>query len=343
MTTLSIDTPAALVTGHSYGDGVTDILEAEGISVIRGDQPLTGRVDPIRSDGLTELSHIEVIVVSHRDSCPAEVISATPRLKGIVSTVIGLETVDLLAANQRDILVAHGAMAENYEGVSEATVMLIAALLLDLLGKQEALRASTNEPGMRGRMVRGKRIGLIGFGRTARGVVDRLQGWGVDVVAYDPYVHETTQGCRMVSLFELVAISDVVSLHVTLTAATRGMIGENELRSMKQDAYLINTSRGAVIDETALVVALREGWIAGAALDVFEEEPLAPDHPLRDLETVILTPHSIGHSQELWDAIPRVAAEQAIAILSDEVPRFVANPEAVSRWREEHSLPNGMS
>jgi D-3-phosphoglycerate dehydrogenase len=328
-----------LVTGHPYGEGVTEILLAEGIGVIRGDPPSRGRIEPVFSGSPSQIEMVEVIVVSHMDSCPAEIIAMAPRLRGIVSAVIGLDTVDLAAADERDLLVAHGATEENYLGVSEATVMLIGALLLDLPGKERVLRTNASESGMGGRMVRGKRIGLVGLGRAARGVLQRLQGWEVEVVAHDPYLHDAPPGVRMVSLPELLATSDVVSLHVMLSAATRRMIGEEELKLMKKDAYLINTARGAMVDENALVRVLETGAIAGAALDVFEEEPLPNDHPLRDLSNVILTPHAIGHSHELWEAIPRVAAEQALAILAGEVPRFVANSHVLPRWKDMVSAP----
>jgi phosphoglycerate dehydrogenase-like enzyme len=328
-----------LVTGHPYGDGVTEILHADGVGVIRGDPPSHPGIEPVFSGSPSQLEKVEVIVVSHMDSCPAELISMTPRLRGIVSAVIGLDTVDLAAAEERDLLVAHGAMEENYLGVSEATVMLIAALLLDLPGKERALREMSSEARMRGRMVRGKRIGLVGLGRSARGVVERLQGWEVDIVAHDPYVVDPPAGVWMVSLHELLATSDVVSVHVTLGEATRGLIGENELELMKEDGYLINTARGPVVDEAALLEALETGRIAGAALDVFEEEPLSKDHPFRGLSNVILTPHAIGHSFELWEAIPRVAAEQVTAILAGEVPRYVANNHVLPRWRGRVSTP----
>lgn len=307
--------------------------------MVRGDPPSGRRIEPVFSGAPSQLKTVEVIVVSHLDSCPAELIAMTPRLRGIVSAVIGLDTVDLAAADKRDLLVAHGAMEENYLGVSEATVMLIAALLLDLPGKERALREMSSGAGMRGRMVRGKRIGLVGLGRSARGVVERLQGWEVEVVAHDPYVYDAPPAVRMVSLPELLATCDVVSLHAVLTDATRRMLGAEEFKLMKRDAYLINTARGGLVDEAALVVALETGAIAGAALDVFEEEPLSDDHPLRGLSNVILTPHAIGHSIELWEAIPRVAAEQVTAILAGEVCRHVANQHVLPRWREMIALP----
>jgi len=265
------------------------------------------------------------------------VMLAAPRLRAVVSTVIGVDTIDLDAANDLGLIVGHGAMPENFLGVSEATVMLIAALLLDLPGKSHLLRSNAPRPlQLQARMVRGKTIGLIGMGRTARGVVERLAGWEVRLQAHDPYVTQEAApaGIRMVDLATLLRTSDVVSVHVTLTSETRHMLGEAELRLMQPHAYLVNTARGGALDEQALYRVLRDGVIAGAALDVFEEEPLALESPLRTLDNVILTPHMIGHSRELMAALPPAAAENVLRVLQGEPPLYVKNPEVLPAWRQ---------
>ncbi len=262
--------------------------------------------------------------------------AAAPRLRGVVSAVIGVDTIDMEAANELGLIVGHGAMPENYLGVSESTVMLIAALCLDLHGKETMLRTNAPRPAqLRARMVRGKTIGLIGMGRAARGVVERLAGWEVRMQASDPYVSQTSapDGVAMVELDELLRTSDVVSVHVTLTAETRHILGEAELRKMRPDAYLINTARGGAVDEAALYRILKDRVIAGAAIDVFEHEPLAPNSPLRTLDNVILTPHIVGHSQELMAAIPPTAAENVLRLLRGEPPLYVKNPEALESWQ----------
>jgi phosphoglycerate dehydrogenase-like enzyme len=233
--------------------------------------------------------------------------------------------------------VGHGAMPENYLGVAESTVMLIAALLLDLHGKETILRTNAPRPAqLKARMVRGKTIGLIGIGRTARGVVERLAGWGVTIQAYDPYVAQAQAppGVTMVDLNTLLRTSDVVSVHVTLTSETRHLLGEAEFRLMRPAAYLINTARGPAIDEHALYRVMHSGHLAGAALDVFEHEPLAPESPLRELDNVILTPHMVGHSQELMVAIPPAAAQNVLRVLRGEAPLYVKNPEILPAWRQ---------
>jgi phosphoglycerate dehydrogenase-like enzyme len=327
-----------LVTGDRLGDQVTTLLESAGCQVIRGPQPKPPALTVFAREEWPRLfGETDVIVVSPRDFCPREVLAAAPRLRAVVSAVIGVDTIDMDAANELGLIVGYGAMPENYLGVSEATVMLIAALLLDLHGKEALLRTNAPRPAqLKARMVRGKTIGLIGMGRTARGVVARLAGWDVTVQAYDHSVpqDQAPQGVRMVDLRTLLTTSDVVSVHVTLTSETWHMLGEAALRCMRPDAYLINTARGGVIDEQALYRVLRSGHLAGAAIDVFEQEPLPLESPLRELSNVILTPHMVGHSQELMAAIPPVAAENTLRVLRGDPPLYVKNPEVLPTWHQ---------
>jgi D-3-phosphoglycerate dehydrogenase len=326
------------VTGDRLGDQVTTLLEAAGCQVIRGPQPQPPALTVFpRQEWPRWFGETDVIVASPRDVCSREVMAAAPRLRAVVSAVIGVDTIDMDAANELGLIVGHGAMPENYLGVAEATVMLIAALLLDLPGKERLLRSNAPSPAqLKARMVRGKTIGLIGMGRTARGTVERLAGWGVTLQAYDPYVaqEQAPPGVTMVDLATLLRTSDVVSVHVTLTSETRHLLAETELRLMRPDAYLINTSRGAAIDEQALYRVMQSGHLAGAALDVFEQEPLAPQSPLRELPNVILTPHMVGHSRELRAAIPPAAAENVLRVLRGEPPLYVKNPEVLPAWRQ---------
>jgi len=326
------------VTGDRLGDQVTTLLEEAGCQVIRGPQPQPPALTVFPREEWPRLfGETDVIVASPRDVCSREVMAAAPRLRAVVSAVIGVDTIDMDAANEMGLIVGHGAMPENYLGVAEATVLLIAALLLDLPGKERLLRSNAPSPAqLQARMVRGKTIGLIGMGRTARGTVERLARWGVTIQAYDPYVaqEQAPPGVTMVDLTTVLRTSDVVSVHVTLTSETRHLLAENELRLMRPDSYLINTSRGAAIDEQALYRVLQSGHLAGAALDVFEQEPLAPQSLLRELPNVILTPHMVGHSRELRAAIPPTAAENVLRVLRSEPPLYVKNPETLPAWRQ---------
>jgi D-3-phosphoglycerate dehydrogenase len=175
---------------------------------------------------------------------------------------------------------------------------------------------------------------LIGYGRIARNVEQRLQGWGVNVQASDPYVAGT------LSLDDVLRSSDVVSLHVVLTNETRNMIGARELALMKSSAVLVNTSRGGAIVEEALAEALDSGRLAGAALDVFQQEPIDMDNPLLrcDPDRVILTPHAIGHNLETGPTGVQMAYDNIDRVLRGELPESVINPEVIPAWQRRLAM-----
>lgn len=161
--------------------------------------------------------------------------------------------------------------------------------------------------------LRGKTIGVLGFGYVARELVKLLKPFNVKVLVYDPYVSQElikAYNAQPVTLSELLRKADIVTIHAALTEETRHMIGEEELKIMKPTAYLINTARGAIVDERALVKALKEGWIAGATLDVFEIEPIPRDHELLKLDNVIITPHIAGPSDERRATLLKVIIEE---------------------------------
>src|SRR5215204_1287764 len=165
------------------------------------------------------------------------------------------------------------------------------------------------------------------------------------VPTHEPYLPEGRArelGVRLVDLDTLLSESDVVSLHVVVTPETRGMIGEAQLRRMKPTAYLVNTSRGEAIDEVALERAIKEEWIAGAALDTYDVEPLALDSPLRDLdpERMMLTPHNIAHTMASLHANRELAIQSVLTALNGEVPPTVVNPAAVEAWRARIAARN---
>jgi len=182
--------------------------------------------------------------------------------------------------------------------------------------------------------LRGQTLGLVGLGSIARTLVPKARGFGLDVIAYTPRLTSDAlpHGVRpATSLEELLAVSDYVSLHAPSTSETRGLIGEAELRAMKSSAYLINTSRGALLDENALARALANGWIAGAALDVLSQEPPPPDHPLIGLDRVIVTPHAAFYSEVAIAELETKAARNVADVLSGRVPATVVNPEVLER------------
>jgi phosphoglycerate dehydrogenase-like enzyme len=293
-----------------------------------------------RRELISLIGDSDILLPSGRDFIGGDILDSCETLQAVVKTSIGIETVDVDAATDLGILCCNSPTPENYLGVAEATVGLMVALFKRLKHNEAFLRSGKwKEPQNRGTLMLGRTVGIIGTGRIGREVAKRLAPWQMRVLGYDPYVsHETVApfGITMVSLEELLRESDVVTLHVVLTRETRSMIRLEHLKMMKRTAYLINTSRGPAVTEGDLVQALNDGIIAGAALDVFDQEPLPPDNKLRavDASRLILTPHIIGNNPGSLEAGQRLAAKSILAILDGNPPDTVVNPVAIDRWRE---------
>jgi D-3-phosphoglycerate dehydrogenase len=187
--------------------------------------------------------------------------------------------------------------------------------------------------------IRGRTLGILGFGHIGRTLALKTQGLGMRVIAHDPYIDEgalTDHQVEMVSIDDLFSMADFLTVHTPLVPQTRGLIDESRLRSMKSTATIINCARGAIIDHQALERALRKGWIAAAAGDVFEPEHLDPDHPLLALPNLIATPHVAFYSEESVLDLEIMAAENVAAILSGSRPAAVVNPEVLDLPRWSH-------
>jgi glyoxylate reductase len=254
------------------------------------------------------------------DRVDSELLDAAPRLRAVSVMAVGVDNVDLAACSARGIQVG------NTPGVlTETTADLAFALLLAaarrIVEGEAAVRAGdwpTWEPGaFLGEEVHGATLGVVGMGRIGSAVARRAEGFGMRVL-----------GVRASSgdLREVLAGSDFVSLHVPLSDGTRGLIGAAELRAMKPTAILINTARGPIVDTDALVRALREGWIAGAALDVTDPEPLPADHPLLAAGRAIVTPHIGSASRRTRELMASMAVDNLLAALGDERMPHSANP-----------------
>jgi phosphoglycerate dehydrogenase-like enzyme len=309
------------------GPRLEDRLRAAGYEIVIADRWTPADLERMFSD-------VDVVVASPARQYPAELFEAAPRLRLITSPVIGVDTIDIDAASEFGVLVANCPTAENIIGVAEATVMLIVALLLNLKQKERSLREGHFRPRHASHILHGRTVGLIGYGRIARNVEQRLQGWGVHVQAADPYVPGT------LSLDDVLRTSDVISLHVVLTSETRNMIGARELALMKPTAILVNTSRGGAIVEEALAEALDSGRLAGAALDVFQHEPIDMHNPLLrcDADRVILTPHAIGHNLETGPTGVQLAFDNIDRALRGEPPESVINYEIIPAWQRRMAM-----
>lgn len=263
----------------------------------------------------------------------ARVISALPRCRAIVRYGVGVDSIDLEAATQRGIVVANAA---DYctEEVSDHAVALILSAARRIAVFDRRIRAGGwvgYDPRQPMRRVAALTLGLLGWGRIAQAVARKMAGFRLRILVADPYVKTLPPGAgvELVSRDELLRGSDFLSLHLPLNAETRHLIDARALGLMKPGAILVNTSRGGVVDEAALVRALQEGRLAGAALDVFEVEPLPAESPLRTMEQVVLTPHYAASSKDAMQHLQGTVADSVAAILQGYWPPFPVNPRVV--------------
>ncbi len=268
----------------------------------------------------------------------APVIRAGTRLQVIGRYGIGVDNIDVAEATALGIPVTN-VPAYCLDEVAEHTLALLLGLARKVVVYDAALRQGdwslqTGQPIFR---VRGRSIGIVGFGKIGRRVGEAAEALGLRVLAYDPAVPAEDierLGVQAATLDELATAADFVTVHVPLTPETTGLIDATFLRAMKPSSCVINTARGGIVDQGALAQALREGWIAGAALDVFDPERIPADHPLLSAPNLIVTPHVAFYSEESVLELERLAAENVAAVLGGRRPPHVVNPEVLDleRW-----------
>lgn len=278
----------------------------------------TGLVEDRRAL-MAAVADAEGIIVRNRTRVDAELLASAPRLKVVGRLGVGLDNIDLAACEARGVIVkpAHGG---NVSSVAE--YVLTGALMLRrqaYFSSASMLAGEWPRQSLMGREVAGSTLGLVGFGAIARETARRARGLDMKVAAFDPHLAagapEWDGVIRHESLDALIASSDVISLHVPLTEATRHLIDAAALSRMKADAVLINASRGGTVDEAALAEVLRQGRLAGAMLDVFEQEPLPAGSVLQDVPNLILTPHIGGVTKESNARISQMTADAVRVVL----------------------------
>ena len=289
-----------------------------------------------QEDVLAEAAKDVELILTCYTEITAKVIESATKLKGIVKYGVGVDSIDLAAATRRNVLVAN---CPDYgsDTVADHAFALMICLArqiarIDRVMQQRAWAWPSLE--YLGFDLSGKTLGLIGFGRIGRAMARRATGFGMDRVIYDPYVgDEVLKRCnvRRAGLEELLGISDFLSIPCVLTPETEGLLGEKQLRMMKNSAILVNVSRGAIVDEAALHRALRQRWIAGGGFDVFLQEPLKPDYPLLGMDNVILTPHFAWYTTEALKRVDRDTVEAVLDILRGKVPKNLKNREVLQR------------
>jgi D-3-phosphoglycerate dehydrogenase len=278
-----------------------------------------------------------IVSLGLRVPLTAEVLDRLDRCRVVVRSGAGVENVAVNAATARGILVCH---VPDYcaADVADHAMALVLALVRRVVLLDRYVRAGhwQDPVGQTGPVMRLDRhtLGIVGFGRVGRLVADRLRSMVRRLLVHDPYVSPkagVAPGVEFVTLDDLLSQSDILSLHVPLNAETYHLVGLAQLKQMKPGALLVNTSRGAVVDENALTKVLTEGRLAGAALDVLEQEPPLADSPLLQLANVIVTPHFAGYSEQAKETLRTRVAEAVVAVMQGQWPAGVLNPTVEPR------------
>ncbi len=311
-----------VVVADPLPDAALEPLHGCEVRVCRGSDP----------DALREaLADADALLIRSGTRVDAVALESAPHLKVVARAGVGLDNVDVAAATRAGVLVANAPLS-NVLSVAELTMGLILIGMRHVVPAGSALREGRWERARyQGDELAGRTVGLVGLGHVGSLVARRLAPFDVRILAHDPYVpdaHAEQLGARLVGLDELMAQSDIVSVHLPRTPETTGLIGERELSLAKPTARLINTARGGIVDESALLAALKEGRIAGAALDVFEIEP-AVGNPLLEFPSVVATPHLGAGTHEAQERAGRQAVAAVVHALAGEPVAHAVNAAAL--------------
>jgi len=325
--------PTILVSGHLTDDILSLLAQEYDVRANREDRPMG------RADLLEAVAGADGFLSMITDAVDAELLDAAPRLRVVSNLAVGYNNIDVAAATARGIVVTNtpGILTEATAELAFALILAAARRVVDLDRRTRAGEWTCWAPLLfLSREVSGKTLGVVGLGRIGRAVARRARAFGMRVLYHSrsrlEAAEERDLGVEYAEKDELLATADFVSLHVPLSAETRHLIGRRELGLMKPTAYLINTSRGPVVDEAALVEALKARRIEGAGLDVYENEPmLAPG--LAALDNAVLLPHVGSATVETRTKMARMAAENLLSALRGERPAHVVNPEVWPRRR----------
>ncbi|HVB73365.1 MAG TPA: phosphoglycerate dehydrogenase [Ktedonobacteraceae bacterium] len=316
---------------------VADRIAQEGIDLLREELP-EAQIDiqtGLKPEQLlARIGGYAALIVRSETQVTADILAAARQLKIVGRAGVGVDNIDIDAATRQGIMVVNSPTG-NIIAAAEHTIAMLMALARHVPAANSSMKAGKWEKSrFLGVEVRGKTLGIIGLGKVGKEVAQRAQGLAMQIIAFDPYVsqeHASTLGITMLSLDELLQQSDFVTLHTSLTSGpqgTRGLIGARELTLLKPTARLINCARGGLIDEEALLHALNENRLAGAALDVFSHEPVKDDEILRQLlanERVIATPHLGASTEEAQVGVALDVVEQIVSVLRGGFPRAAVN------------------
>jgi len=285
---------------------------------------------------IDKVSNVDAIVTLLSDEIDAVVFDVAPRLKIVAQMAVGFDNIDVKLATKRGIYVTNTpeVLTETTADFAWALLMAVARRVVeaDRYVRTGKWKVSWHPTMLLGRDVHNATIGIVGAGRIGSAVAKRAKGFNMKILYYDVVSRpelEKELGAKNVDLDTLFKESDFISIHVPLMNQTYHMVNAEKLRLMKKTAYLINNSRGSVIDEKALYRALKEEWIAGAGLDVFEREPTQLDNPLLMLDNVVVAPHISSSSHETRSRMAEMVAENLIAFFEGTIPSNLVNPEVL--------------
>jgi len=309
---------------------VTDGLESEALARLK-ERHEVDAIEASPQQLLDLIGKYEAVIVRGRTKVTADVIGNGTKLRVIARAGVGVDNIDVAAATKHRIPVVN-APAASTVSVAELALAHMLSLARHIPQADRSVKAGRwDKKAFEGTELYGKTLGLVGSGRIGAEVAARAKAFGMRVVAYDPYLPPKVADERGIGLTTLEAVlldSDFVSIHAALTDETRRMIGAKQLALMKKSAYVVNCARGEIVDETALAAAIKEGEIAGAAVDVFEKEPPAGS-PLLTVEPTSLTPHLGASTKEAQVRVGETVVEDVLRVFAGQKPEFVVNPEAL--------------
>jgi D-3-phosphoglycerate dehydrogenase len=310
---------------------VTDGLEAEALARLKEHHEVDV-IEASPSQLLELVGNYDAVIVRGRTKLTADVIAKGTRLRVIARAGVGVDNIDVVAATKRRIPVVNAPAASTIS-VAELTLAHMLSLARHIPQADRSMKAGRwDKKAFEGTELFGKTLGLVGSGRIGAEVASRARAFGMRVVAYDPYLPPKVAEERGIALTTLEAVlldSDFVSIHAALTDETRHMIGAKQLALMKKSAYLVNCARGEIVDETALAAAIRNREIAGAALDVFENEPPS-GRPILAEDATSLTPHLGASTKEAQARVGETVAEDVLRVLDERRPEFPVNREVLA-------------
>lgn len=320
---------------------VAEPLAEQGLALLRAEHEVDLAPDLSRAEFLARLPAYEALVVRSQVNVDAEALAVGSRLLVVGRAGVGVDNIDLDAATRAGVTVVNAPTA-NTVAAAEHTLGLLYALSRRIPAADASLRAGEwQRSRFLGSELRGRALGIVGLGKIGITVANRARAMEMELYGHDPFVTEEAaaqHGIRLLPLNDLLSRVDVLTVHVPLTHATRGLIGAPQLALLKPGALLVNVARGGVVDEAALAAALREGRLAGAAVDVFEHEP-PRDSPLISAPNTVLTPHLGASTEEAQTRVAVETAQQILDVLAGRSARYAVNAPLVPAETEQALVP----